>query len=150
MSQTAENDPEQFLATLPDLMRRYLEHDWSCLADPSFSREDVSQFCEWLQDKEPDARREYERLLRHDRIKWNEYCQKAQQLEKSTLSLFRIAPKGMPGRKMETELAERIWKLRAEGKTVFQIQEIFRAEGQHRSKEQIESYLKTRRRSPQR
>lgn len=52
------------------------------------------------------------------------------------------------GRKPETELAELIWKLKAEGKTVPQMQAIFRAEGQHFSAEKIESYLKTRRRKP--
>jgi hypothetical protein len=56
--------------------------------------------------------------------------------------------KRKPGRKVETALAERIWKLKAEGKTVPQIQAIFRAEDQHFSREKIESYLKTRRKSP--
>jgi hypothetical protein len=55
--------------------------------------------------------------------------------------------KGKPGRKAEIVLADRIWKLKAEGKTVPQIQAIFKAEGQHFSREKIESYLKTRRKS---
>jgi hypothetical protein len=53
--------------------------------------------------------------------------------------------KGKSGRKAEGELAERIWKLKAEGRTVHQMQAIFKAEGQHFSREKIESYLKTRR-----
>jgi hypothetical protein len=53
--------------------------------------------------------------------------------------------KGKPGRKREIELAERIWKLKAEGKTVPEMQAIFKAEGQHFSQEKIASYLKTRR-----
>jgi hypothetical protein len=55
--------------------------------------------------------------------------------------------KGKAGRKAEIELAERIWKLKAEGRTVPQMQAIFKAEGQHYSREKIESYLKTRRKS---
>jgi hypothetical protein len=55
--------------------------------------------------------------------------------------------KGKPGRKAEIELAERIWKLQAESRTVPQMQAIFKAEGQHFSREKIESYLKTRRKS---
>jgi hypothetical protein len=55
--------------------------------------------------------------------------------------------KGKPGRKAEMELAESIWKLKAEGRTVPQMQAIFKAEGQHFSTEKIESYLKTRRKS---
>jgi hypothetical protein len=55
--------------------------------------------------------------------------------------------KGRPGRKAEIELAERILKLKAEGMTVPQMQAIFKAEGQHYSREKIESYLKTRRKS---
>jgi hypothetical protein len=55
--------------------------------------------------------------------------------------------KGKAGRKAEIELAERIWKLKAEGRTVPQMQAIFKAEGQHFSIEKIESYLKTRRKS---
>jgi hypothetical protein len=53
--------------------------------------------------------------------------------------------KGKPGRKAEIELADRIWKFKAEGRTVPQMQAIFKAEGQHFSREKIESYLKTRR-----
>jgi hypothetical protein len=56
--------------------------------------------------------------------------------------------KGKPGRKAEIELAERIWKLQAEGRTVPQMQAIFKAEGQHFSRDKIESYLKTRRKPP--
>ena len=55
--------------------------------------------------------------------------------------------KGKPGRKPETKLAERILKLKAEGKTVPQMQAIFKSEGEHFSREKIESYLKTRRKS---
>jgi hypothetical protein len=55
--------------------------------------------------------------------------------------------KGKAGRKAEIELAEHIWKLKAEGRTVPQMQAIFKAEGLHYSREKIESYLKTRRKS---
>jgi hypothetical protein len=55
--------------------------------------------------------------------------------------------KAKPGRKAETELYRRISQLKAEGKTVPQMQAIFKAEGQHFSREKIESYLKTRRKS---
>jgi len=76
-----------------------------------------------------------------------------QLFDDAVAAYFRHRPgleiKGKPGRKAEIELAERIWKLKAEGKTVPEMQAIFRAEGQHFSKEKIESYLKTRRKKPQ-
>lgn len=53
--------------------------------------------------------------------------------------------KPKPGRKQERELAERIWRLKAEGKTVPQIRTILASEGTHKSSEAIASYLKARR-----
>jgi hypothetical protein len=144
VSQTAE----QFLSTLHPLNQRFLKYDWSCLTDLSFSLEEVSEFCKWLEEKERGDRQEYERRLKQDRPKWNEYCRAARQIDKQT-ARFRIAPRGMPGRKTEVELAERIWKLHAEGKTVPQIQAILEAEKKSYSREAIAAYLKGRRREPQ-
>lgn len=59
--------------------------------------------------------------------------------------LLRLA-RPRPGRREERELAERIYSLKAEGKTVSEIQRVFERESQHYSREKIESYLKTRRR----
>jgi hypothetical protein len=148
VSKNPEEDLEQFLAPLSALMRRMLQYDYSSLDDASISQEEK---LEWIknQDKESELRPKYEAILRRcGGTMWEEYCRRAKQVERVMASQFRIAPRGKPGRRAETELAERIWKLRAEGKTVLQIQDVFRTEGQHRSKEQIESYLKTRRRKP--
>jgi uncharacterized protein (UPF0335 family) len=57
--------------------------------------------------------------------------------------------KNRPGRKVKRDLAERIWRLRHDGKNVRQIKAIFEAEGQHLSEEAIKSYLKTRRKKAQ-
>ncbi|MHB8654678.1 MAG: hypothetical protein ACYDA9_12460 [Terriglobia bacterium] len=62
--------------------------------------------------------------------------------------LMRLA-KPKPGRRLERELAERIWSLRAEGRTVRQIQAELERDGRSISKEAVESYLKTRRRKKQ-
>jgi hypothetical protein len=70
----------------------------------------------------------------------------AYNLEHDEEELVRLA-KRKPGRKEERALANRIWTLRAERKTVPQIVAIFEAEGQYFSKGKIESYLKTRRRN---
>lgn len=50
------------------------------------------------------------------------------------------------GRKREEDLAARILKLRAEGKTTRQIKATFELEGKHYSTEMIEAYSKARRR----
>jgi|SRR5580704_3081320 hypothetical protein len=50
-----------------------------------------------------------------------------------------------PGRKQERELAERIWQLKAEKKTVPQIRAILESEGIYKSREAVAAYLKTRR-----
>jgi hypothetical protein len=50
------------------------------------------------------------------------------------------------GRKREADLAARILKLRAEGKTARQIKATFELEGKHYTTEMIEAYLKSRRR----
>ena len=55
--------------------------------------------------------------------------------------------KGKPGRKLNVELAERIWALKAEGKTNREIQERLNASGKNLSLEAVESYLKKRRRA---
>lgn len=59
-----------------------------------------------------------------------------------------VQPK--PGRKVERELAERIWQLKAEGKTVPQIHAILQTQGYVLTKEAVAEYLKTRRNKPQR
>ena len=63
-------------------------------------------------------------------------------MEESISGLF----KSKRGRKEETDLAIRIWTLKADGKTVPQMKAIFESEGQFFSEERIKSYLKTRRR----
>lgn len=60
--------------------------------------------------------------------------------------LLELQLKPKRGRKEEVQLAERIWKLKAEGKTVPQMRALFESEGKLFSKEAIASYLKTRRR----
>jgi len=97
VSTNPEKVLEESLATLPALMQSFLQYDWSCLNDPSFSQKEVLEFCKWLQDKEPAVRQEYERILKRNRAKWNEYCRRAKQIEESTAPLFRTAPKGQPG-----------------------------------------------------
>ena len=55
--------------------------------------------------------------------------------------------KGKPGRKLNVELAERIWALKAEGKTNRVIQETLNTSGENLSLDAVESYLKARRRA---
>jgi hypothetical protein len=59
-------------------------------------------------------------------------------------ALMRLA-KPKRGRREESDLALRIWRLKADGKTVPQMKAIFESEGQFFSEERIKSYLKTRR-----
>lgn len=105
MSQSAEKELAEFLAALPALMQRFLQYDWSCLNDPSFSQEEVLEFCKWFQDKEPEVRREYERILMRDRAKWNEYCRSAKKADKFDRQ-SRISPKGKPGRPQDSKAAD--------------------------------------------
>jgi hypothetical protein len=143
-----EKELEEFLAPLSVLMRRILQYDYSSLDDPSISQEEKLQ---WItnQDKESELRPKYEAILQRNPAEWTEYCQRAKRIDKAMAQQFRIAPRGKPGRKPETELAERIWKLDVEGRANREIQQILNAEGKRLSLEAIESYLKTRRRKPQ-
>jgi hypothetical protein len=52
------------------------------------------------------------------------------------------------GRRKELVLAERIWRMKAEGKTVPQMKAIFETDGQYFTEDKIKSYLKSRRKKP--
>jgi hypothetical protein len=129
-------------------MRRILQYDYSALEDPSISQEEK---LEWVnqQDKSFELRPKYEAILQRNPVEWTEYCRRASQNDKLVARALRTEPRPKRGRKPETELAERIWKLDVEGRTNREIQQILNAEGKSHSLEAIESYLKTRRRTPQ-
>jgi hypothetical protein len=148
VSKSPEEDLEQFLAPLSALMKMVLQYDYSSLDDPSISQEEK---LEWIknQDKEAELRPKYEAILQRNPVEWTEYCRRAKQIDKLMARQYRIAPRGKLGRKPQTELAERIWKLDVEGRTNSEIQQILNAEGKSLSLGAIESYLKTRRRKPE-
>lgn len=133
----AEQELAAFLAKEPSWLRKTLQCDTNLTQD-EYRAWVESDF--WKLDGSYWAKEaEYRKLLQRIPAKWREY--------RDTLKRAALAnvPRGRPGRKEEMELARRIWQLKAEGKNVRQIGAIFKAEGQHFSKEKIEAYLKTRR-----
>ena len=77
----------------------------------------------------------YRKLIRGLGLHW---------LEDSLIKL----DKPKQGRRKELVLAERIWRMKAEGKTVPQMKAIFETDGQYFTEDKIKSYLKSRRKKP--
>jgi 3-hydroxy-3-methylglutaryl CoA synthase len=99
---------------------------------------------------EDELRPQFERILQRIPAEWKKYQRNAKKARDSFAALYAPTPRGKLGRKENAELAERIWKLDAEGKTNLEIkQTLEEEEGKHYSLAGIESYLKTRRRKPQ-
>ena len=137
------NDPERqlenFLASIPEWMRRLFQNGYGALSESELSE------CTF-DTRVPPLRAEYEAILQRMPARWKEYRQRVErELVAEFLPL--LVSKGKPGRKPNDERAERIWALDAEGKTNQEIRETLRARGENLSLEAIESYLKTRRRS---
>lgn len=152
---SAEQELQKFLDSLPEWRRKWLFHQdpfssqWLSEGhveklskdSPEQFKAMMEQLALWKDNFADDGpiRERYETLLQENPSRWREYRNK---LKREALS---YVPKGKPGRKPERKLAERIWKLHAEGKSVPEMQRIFRAEGKNYSREAIEAYLKTRR-----
>jgi len=145
MAISAEKELETFLAGLPVYQRKYFEVGLSLL-----DQEETEQFNNWVPTEDFVLTSGVHRILLSQvptKLKEQRERMKQEQQEFSQIYLDIALPKTKKGRKVETELAERIWKFKAEGKTVPQMQAIFKEEGQHFTREKIESYLKTRRKS---
>jgi len=145
-----EQQLQAFLDSLPQWRRKWLKYeapfdpDWISNASPEQRALAKEQLATWSDNLDEDIalREQYEALLRLIPSLWREYRNKRKQMALSDL------PASRPGRKPETELAERVGKLRAEGKTSREIQQKLQSEGKNHSLAAIESYLKTRRKNP--
>ena len=149
-----EQQLRAFLDSLPEWRRKWLQYeapfspDWISKQSTSASREEIEaakqEMCTWVSNSDEDLaiREQYETLLRLIPSRWREYRNKLKKMAVSDL------PRGKPGRRLETERAERIWKLKAEGNTSKEIQQKLASEGESYSLTAIESYLKARRRKP--
>jgi len=141
--ESPEKELQEFLAALPLWEQKVIQARFSELTG-----EDAVYWTNCDPSQIEQHKQEYERMIQGIRGEWKKYRQRLEAHNK-IMAPFGITfplPKGTPGRKRETQLAERIWQLRDEGNTVPQMQAILQAEGEHCSKEKIEAYLKTRRR----
>jgi hypothetical protein len=139
VSQNPEKQLEEFLASKPTWMQRFLQMSFGLL-----SPDDIREWGNNL-DEAIGAKDEYERILQQTPDKWKEY-RKRQKQEAQPL-IQSLVPKATPGRKLKSELAEQIWALDAEGKTNQEILQTLRDRGVNLSLEAVESYLKKRRRA---
>ena len=138
MSKNPEKQLEEFLASKPEWMRRYFQKGMG-----SLNRDEI---VETLQSSEIiTLTSEYKKILQLMPDKWKEY-RKRQKLDAQPLIQI-LVPKATPGRKLNSELAEQIWKLDAEGKTNQEIQQTLKDRKVNLSLEAVESYLKKRRRA---
>ena len=130
---------EEFLASIPEWMRRLFQNGYGALTESELSE------CTFNTDLRP-LREEYEAILQRLPARWKAYRRRVErELVANFLPSF--VSRGKPGPKSNDELAERIWTWHDAGKTSREIQEILRAEGQNLSPAAVESYLKTRRRN---
>lgn len=138
----SEQELSDFLGAQPSWLQKALDLDYDSMSPDekeAFVGRDV-RVCNELQQ-------EYESILQRIPKRWSDYREKhARSLAQVMRSLM---PKGTPGRKLKSKLAERIWKLDAEGRTNREIQQILNSDEGHLSLEAVESYLKTRRRKSQ-
>jgi hypothetical protein len=164
VAQTPQEELEQFLAALPSYMQKVLLYDSSMSEHENFdSLHSVSPFAEsqlqklrlttgWQPEtqtfNEDELRPQLERILQRIPAEWKKYQRNAKKARDNFAAWYAPTPRGKPGPKENTELAERIWKLDDDGKTNREIKQVLEAEGQSYSLEAIESYLKTRRRKP--
>jgi hypothetical protein len=166
MAQSPEQELADFLAPLPQWLQKSL---WFvALTDlESFSSYDshfpftADQLEElkttaggWQPERYPrtleELRPQFEQILQRCALTmWETYCANARAARRLDADSHVQMPRRNRGRKPETDLAERIWILKDEGKTVPEMQAIFEAENQHFSQEKIEAYLKSRRRKQQ-
>lgn len=145
---------QAFLDGLPEWRKNWLQYKgpW----DPDLAKASqeereamLPQILAWSEtigssnDEDTALRDQFENLLLQVPERLKEYRNKVKRLFLPDL------PHRKSGRKTETALAERIWTLRNEGKTVREIQAIFLAEGKTHSLVAIEAYLKKRRKKPQ-
>lgn len=151
------NEYENYLASLPSYQRKFLEHGF-----PSLTRAEKNQFNEWRESRDhlavPLVIASPVLSLVATALHWASLAQvnpmvkkyrgmAKRELGKDFESFLAALPKAKAGRPPNVDLAERIRALSDAGKTAPQMQAIFKAEGQHFSREKIESYLKTRRKS---
>jgi hypothetical protein len=106
----------------------------------------------WQPERYPhtadELRPRFERILQHcGPAKWKRYCDNAKAARSASADPFVRMPRRKPGRKLNCDLAERIWALDAAGKKNHEIQETLKASGENLSLEAVESYLKKRRRA---
>ena len=139
----AERELEEFLSSLPAYKRKVFE-----LYTIPMTMEEVAQS---LAEPLPEAGQVDELEERYMQL-LERIPEKAKWYKRRHKKIFGAFSPGMPmpnvkrGRKPNMELAERIWLLRKSGKTNPEIQKILAAEGENRTLEAVEAYLKTRRR----
>jgi len=159
VAQSPEQELAEFMAPLPQSLRKILWYDDALMTDLDWAEvtHSISPFTPdqlqelkattgWQPQTYPQTAEElrprFEQILqRCGPAEWKRYRDNAK-------SARVPMPRSKPGRKPNDELAERIWTLHDAGRTSREIQEILKASGRNISLEAVESYLKTRRRTP--
>lgn len=138
MCNEPEKQLENFLASIPEWMRRFFQNGYGALSGSELSE------CTFNGDVSP-RRAEYEAILQRMPARWKAYRKRVErELVANFLPLF--VSRGKPGRKRNDKVAERIWSLTDAGNTSRGIQAALKNDGINLTLEGIESYRKTRRR----
>ena len=164
MAQSPEQELAEFLTPLPRWLQKILWYDYSSMtlqdwanfvdSTTPFTSEELQESANgWQPERYPrtsdELRPQFEEILqRCSPAEWKKYRNNAKAARDTNADSFVPMPHGKPGRKANDELAEQIFALREAGKTSREIQEILKASGRNISLEAVESYLKTRRRTP--
>lgn len=161
MALSPEEELAEFLASLPIYQQKVLWYapnmsqeellDWMHSMGP-FSESQIRAIqakISWQPHSESfeerRLRRQFEEILQRIPSEWKTYRKNAKAEREKQGQMMVPVPRGKSGRKPNDNVAERVWALKAAGKSNRQIQETLRAEGLNLSVPGVESYLKARR-----